>query len=221
MLWLQGEKMGSRFVSGWRWSPVSQLRMLLLFFSDHFNLCQGQSNTFTGHTERVTTEVDVCRNQGDWMPRCVCFSVCISTLCVSRWSHFYFPQGGMWSESLSVTVNSDKPSSPLLRLIDEPVCVCLHKYASVIDPAIQCGRGSVCWMCWPGLSCSAVTGSGGRVIQVLECEVPIELWKWELSREMGIAPRWFVTFAVLFGAFIVHSIKMCVSHVCPRGYIMW
>lgn len=74
----------------------------------------------------------------------------------------------------------------------------------------KCGLNVLTW-----LSRRAASGSGGRVIQVLECEVPIELWKWELSREMGIAPRWFVTFAALFGAFgvcIHHSFnqKMCV-----------
>lgn len=44
-------------------------------------------------------------------------------------------------------------------------------------------------------------------MQVLECGVPMELWKWELSREMGIAPCWSVTFAILFEAFSV-----CVHH---------
>lgn len=36
---------------------------------------------------------------------------------------------------------------------------------------------------------------------------------------MGIAPRWFVTFAVLFSA-IIHSIKMCAARLSPIGYIM-
>lgn len=50
------------------------------------------------------------------------------------------------------------------------------------------------------LACCAAPGSAGRVMQVLGCKVSIELWNWELSGEMGIAPCWFVTCAMMFGA---------------------
>lgn len=50
------------------------------------------------------------------------------------------------------------------------------------------------------LACCAAPGSAGRVMQGLGCKVSIELWNWELSGEMGIAPCWFVTYAIMFGA---------------------
>lgn len=94
------------------------------------------------------------------------------------------------------------------------VCVNLHGCDWYCDLVCE-------WRCGLNvltrLSCFAAPVSGGRVIQVLECEVPIELWKWELSREMGIAPHWFVTFAMLFGLFSVcmhHSFNQNVCVAC-------
>lgn len=95
--------------------------------------------------------------------------------------------------------------------------VCLNCRACASSCDSKCARGNVGVNVLTWLSCCAAPKSGGRVVQVLECEVPIELRKWELSREMGIAPCWFVTFAVLFGAFRVcihHSIKMSVCGRC-------
>lgn len=150
-------------------------------------------------------------------------SLSVFQLCLSKWSQIcIFHERCDVSICWDCCMNSVKPSSLLVWLIDKCVCVCVHKLAplwlvlwySVCECERKCGLNLLTW-----LSCCAATGRGGRVIQVLECEVPIELWKWELSREMGIAPCWFVTFAMLFGAFSVcihHSFNqnvcVCVSH---------
>lgn len=92
-----------------------------------------------------------------------------------------------------------KPSFLLLWLIKKCVCTC-NWYR---ECERKCGLNVLTW-----LACCAAPWSGDRVIQVLECEVPMELWKWELSGEMGIAPRWFVTCATSLRAssmYIHHS----------------
>lgn len=165
----------------------------IFHFSDHLNLFQGRSNTFIG---RWSFKVSDGGQGGLWMEMSWCI-VCIPTL------RF------VWVKSFVISTRSAKclPSQWTQKdhlcwfwLIDECVCACDWSCDSVCER--KCGLHVLTW-----LSCCAAPGRRGRAIQVLECELPIELWKWELSREMGIAPCWFVTFAMLFGAF-----RVCIHH---------
>lgn len=101
-------------------------------------------------------------------------------------------------------VKNVKPSSLLVLA----VCTCNWYCDSVCER--KCGLNVLTW-----LACCAAPGSGGRVMQALECEVPMELWKWELSREMGIAPCWFVSCAMLFAS-IQHIHSSFIQSKCLR-----
>ncbi len=147
-----------------------------------------------------------------------CLFVCVFRRHVSRWS-LLFPSGMRCNYLLllCVTVNSGFTHRWVCvhNVCYTRACVSLWL---ICDSAWErrCRLNVLTW-----LSCCAAPACGGGVMQVLECEVPIELWKWELSREMGIAPRWFVTFAVLFGAFgvcIHHSFN---QNVCVANVSLW
>lgn len=157
----------------------------------------------------------------------MCSSVSFFWLpCAYIKSHLYFPQG-MQRESFLFLLSRWPLLSRWVWSIEERVgvltdlLVCDLSCDSLWER--KCVVNVLTW-----LSCFAALRSAGRVIQVLECKVPIELWKWELSREMGIAPCWFVTFAMLCGAFSVctHLLFnrcgcMCVLHACLCAYIIW